>query len=206
MAPVGGEPEATLVKDGRARCVIVVPERASATVRHAAGELKRYLKLMTGAEVPILQQKGGRGAAAPERVQVHVGPTKLARQQLAGKLATNEERVLIRTGPDGVFICGGGERGTLFAIYRFLERLGCRWLAPEFEYVPNRPTLQVARLAVASEPAFRWRLFQGRSEELEASRAKDGLQQPVLERDSRTQWPLLLLAQGSAQRARLLLQ
>ncbi len=38
-------------------------------------------------------------------------------------------------------ICGGGDRGTLFGVYRFLETLGCRWLAPgaENEVVPSRP-------------------------------------------------------------------
>ncbi len=68
---------------------------------------------------------------------------------------------MIRSVSGGVSICGGGERGTLFAVYRFLETLGCRWLAPEIDVVPRQPTLTVGRLEIDTRPAFEWRLFNG---------------------------------------------
>ena len=40
--------DVTLVVDGKAQVVIVVPEKASQTLRFAAAELQTHLKLMSG--------------------------------------------------------------------------------------------------------------------------------------------------------------
>ena len=40
---------------------------------------------------------------------------------------------------------GNIPRGTLYGVYDFLhEELGCRFLAPEVNHVPSKPTLKVA--------------------------------------------------------------
>ena len=52
-------------------------------------------------------------------------------------------------------LTGGRPRGTLYAVYEFLERqVGCHWLDRETEIVPSRPTLTVDALDVRAKPWF----------------------------------------------------
>ncbi|MBM3887512.1 MAG: DUF4838 domain-containing protein, partial [Verrucomicrobia bacterium] len=148
-----------IVKDGQRCATIVMPADASATVRDAAGELCAYLEKMSGAKLPIVAE-----GKAVTGARIDVGLTKAARKRAPKDFAGDDERVWIETGPKGATICGGGDRGTLFAVYRFLETLGCRWLAPEpeNELVPQRKTIPLESLRLDTKPAFSWRLFSAR--------------------------------------------
>lgn len=173
--------EVILVEQGRPTSEIAIPDDASPTVRHAAAELAAYLLKMSGAEVPVVDER-----REPAALRIDVGPTERARQTLPDGLLGREERVFIEAGPKGVTICGGGDRGTLFAVYRFLERLGCRWLAPdpELEYVPARSTVSIAPMKLDSEPVFTWRFFKGAVAKLEDWGVKMGMNGLYLEETS----------------------
>jgi len=158
------EPAMTLVEAGRPVSSIVTADDASDTVRRAAEELADTIRRMSGAKLPIASEgKARRGR------RIDVGLTCKARSHLPEGFADDAERVLIRTVPDGLLICGGSDRGTLFAVYRFLEVLGCRWLTPEpeNEVIPHQSTVTVPSLAIDTQPAFQWRLFGGSRPELE---------------------------------------
>ena len=149
-----------LVRDGQATSMIVVPRDASATVRFAAEELASYVEKMSGAKLKIT----GEGQAAAG-VQIHVGPTDAAREAMPARVAKHAESVFVQAGPSRVVICGGSDRGTLFAVYRFLEEgLGCRWLAPDEELVPQRRTISIDELTLESAPVFQMRTFGARHE------------------------------------------
>ncbi|HPM79860.1 MAG TPA: DUF4838 domain-containing protein [Candidatus Anammoximicrobium sp.] len=149
-----------LVEDGQARAAIVVPRQATPAVQKAAEELASYLKKISGAELPIVSEP-----EVPPTARIDVGPTEHARKHLPEFSPADEERVVVRSVPCGVIVCGGGDRGTRYAVYRFLESLGCRWLAPEpeNELVPRVRTIDAGRLEVDARPAFAWRLFAARS-------------------------------------------
>jgi hypothetical protein len=136
---------AALVENGQPRATIVVPVNASPTVSEAARELSAYLEKMSGAKLPIVAE--GQPVTGA-RIDVGLTPTG------------DDERIRIEVGPDNVTISGGGDRGTLFAVYRFLETLGCRWLAPDHELVPQRKTIAMEPFRLDSRPAFSWRLFK----------------------------------------------
>jgi len=142
-----------LAEEGRALATVVVPEQASPSVEEAARDLARYLGRMTGAEFKVVPE--GR---APAGLRMDVGPTDLARK-VAGDLSGKDERVRILAHPGGVVIAGDGELATSFAVFRFLERLGCRWLAPGEELVPSSPRLAISRLDIDTRPAFELRTF-----------------------------------------------
>ena len=148
----------TLVENGSPRCCIVVPDEATPTIRHASAELASYVKRISGAEVPIVSED-----RFDAGMRIDVGLTRRVRASLPDGFLKEEERVFVRSEPAGVLICGGSDRATLFAVYRFLELLGCRWLTPEpeNEIVPRRSTLIVEDLHVDAKPGFQWRLFIG---------------------------------------------
>ncbi len=64
-----------------------------------------------------------------------------------------------------VLLAGIRDRGTLYAVYAFLETLGARWFAPAFdfygtaggEYVPRNKSASVDALDVIEKPAMQWR-------------------------------------------------
>ena len=142
VVPAAG-PEMVLVDEGEPRCCVVIPDDASQTVRRAAEELAGYVERISGADLPVVAEGEAGSPAEGSRKRIDVGPTRKSLAGLPNGFFGDEERVLIRSVPDGLILAGGGDRGTLFAVYRFLEVLGCRWLAPgaENEVVPKRSTL-----------------------------------------------------------------
>ena len=147
-----------LVEESRARCQIVIPDDATATVENAARELATYLKRISDADVPIVSENRHDGGT-----RIDVGLTRLVRASLPEGFLDEEERVLVRSSPEGVLVCGGSDRATMYAAYRFLEVLGCRWLTPdpEDEIVPRQSTVAVQDLHLDTQPAFQWRMFLG---------------------------------------------
>jgi len=152
--------DSVLVRDGRPTSLIVVPREASPTVRFAADELASCIEKISGAKLAIAVE----GQAATG-VAIHVGLTAGARAAVPQRLAEQSESVFVQTGAQRVVICGGSDRGTLFAVYRFLEQgLGCRWLAPDEEHIPELQTVEVPEMDLLTVPAFNLRTFVGRQE------------------------------------------
>ncbi len=150
-----------LIEDGKARATLVVPVAPSPTVSRAAEELRDYLEKMTGVRLAVVAEN-----VPVVGTRMDVGLTHLTRRLLPEGFTNQAERVWIRTHEKGLSVCGGGDRGTLFAAYRLLEELGCRWLTPEAEHelIPTRANLAVGPLHVDTRPAFTWRLFAAGSE------------------------------------------
>ena len=56
-----------------------------------------------------------------------------------------------------VVLYGAGEKGTLYAVYAFLEMVGFRLYTPEAMVVPDLSQLQLPRCRIVSNPAFAYR-------------------------------------------------
>ena len=167
------EGQTRIIDDGAAECEIVVPsDGGGVVVRRAAAEIAKYLKRMSGADVGIVRE-----GEATQSIALHIGPTTVAQRNVPQDLTQHSERFVIQSVPEGVVICGGSDRGTLYGAYRFLEALGCRWLThnPDDEIVPNLPAIDVPELSVDSRPAFDWRLFKGYQPYLEPWGLKLGM-------------------------------
>ena len=64
----------------------------------------------------------------------------------------------MRTIGDDLVLVGGRPRGTLYAVYRFLEDVvGVRWWSPFEEFTPRRPNLEIAALDRQGKPRFNYR-------------------------------------------------
>ncbi|MHC4982027.1 MAG: DUF4838 domain-containing protein [Planctomycetota bacterium] len=150
-ASVGGS--FVIAEGGRATADIVLAEGESAPVRHAAAELGDFLEQVTGAKFRINRQPGKAG------FHLLVGPK-------AAKFAVPEfttdglgaEGIVLRTVGDKLVLAGGRPRGTVYAVYTFLETyVGCRWWSSRAARVPQMPDLAVGALDVRYVPPLEYR-------------------------------------------------
>src|SRR5579862_9368086 len=114
---------------GKAKCVILTQPGATDAELHAANELAKALQQVTGAEIPIMAATG----EAPPTSCIVVGPGPVAAHLFSGvPLATfGDEQLTIRTSGGRLLLAGGRPRGTLYAVYRFLQtQCGVRWWTP----------------------------------------------------------------------------
>lgn len=157
------------------RCIritaISVDPAAHAVETAAAHELRDYLGRMGGGQLPVLAPND---PALPGAGVVFVGGSDTAvRRGLcqAGELASLAADAFVVRSRDGqVLAAGGGYRGTVYAVYRLLEHLGCRFYHEELEIVPDQGDCRIpATLELADSPAFEWRAMWGTVPTLKAA-------------------------------------
>jgi hypothetical protein len=143
----------TPARDGRAEPKIVTVADPPQAERTAAWELAAYLEKATGAKFTVVAEDAASGPGP----FIHVGPTKLVFRALA-PADLEPEQWIIRTVNDDLLLAGGRPRGTLYAVYHFLEDVvGVHWWNPWEESVPRKPTLSIESLTLQGRPAFRYR-------------------------------------------------
>ncbi|MBU0606549.1 MAG: DUF4838 domain-containing protein [Armatimonadetes bacterium] len=142
----------TLAEAGRVQAVIVTAADATAAEQTAAAELATTLQKITGAVFRAVPQ------AEAGVTRVLVGPSATTRRLLGAELVDGlgPEEFIVRTVGRDLVLVGGRPRGTLYAVYSFLEDdLGCRWLTwYDEESVPQRRTLTVPSLSRRGGPAM----------------------------------------------------
>ncbi len=146
--------EMTLAANGQTDYTIVVDPDATLAEKRAAAELQTFLGQVTGAEYPLLET----GAVDIERAIV-VGP------DLAAKVAPDldidglgADGIIIETRGERLILAGDRPRGTLYAVYEFLEsEAGIRWWAVNATHIPAKPTLVIPDLHVRYVPTLEYR-------------------------------------------------
>ena len=142
----------TLARAGKSSCVIVQADNATEPEKFAAKELATFLKRVTGGEFPIVKERSLTGNRAS---RIYVGWTEYAGRQGIDTSKLGEEEWVIRTIDDDLVLTGGRPRGTMYAVYEFLEdHVGCHWLDRETEVIPSKPTLEVGSLDIRAKPHF----------------------------------------------------
>jgi hypothetical protein len=144
---------AVIAEKGEPKAVIVVAENAIPSEKHAAEELASFLKQVTGAEISI----AAKPADGPARLLVGPDAAKLADPGFSIE-GLGAEGIVIRTVGNDLILAGGRPRGTLYAVYTFLEdHVGCRWWAPGASTIPSRQTLAFDKLDVKYIPLLEYR-------------------------------------------------
>lgn len=144
-----------IVADGRSEYTIVVASDASAPEQTAAKELQGYVKQSTGAVLPIVSP-----ATAGKGPHLVIGPCEAFRIACpdVDLSALKHDGIVLRTVGRNLYLAGGQPRGTLYAVYTFLEdTVGVRWWSSTEKSVPNRPTLKLPNLNVVYVPKLRCR-------------------------------------------------
>ena len=128
-----------LADNGVARAAIVVAGDATQAERFAAEQLRAHLKEITGADFTT----AGDPLEAPVRILVGPGAARLA----IANFSTDDlgaDGIAIRTFGDDLILAGGRPRGTLYAVFTFLEyELGCRWWSPDATTLPKARTIRI---------------------------------------------------------------
>jgi hypothetical protein len=140
---------------GRSDFRIVIAASASPSEKHAASELQRFLREICGAELPV-----GDDRTEMTAHEILVGDSAHLRQSGEkidwGRLGN--EGFVMRTSGGHLILAGGRQRGSMYAVYAFLEEiLGCRWFTPKVSRIPRLERVQVAPLDVTRVPALEYR-------------------------------------------------
>lgn len=145
---------AQLAEGGKATSSIVLGASATSPEKTAAQELAKYLAQVTGGTFSVLTEP----QAPTSKTNIYVGPTVQAEHHGLKADALGPEEWIIRTVGNNLFLLGGRPRGTLYAVYRFLEdTVGVHWWNPWEETVPRKPTLTIDPLNRRGKPTFRYR-------------------------------------------------
>ena len=145
-----GKAAMTITDNGRPAATIVVSPDAIGPEKTAANELADWLEKVTSARLRIADQ-------SDDAASVYVGRSPRVDALLAGVdwAALGQDGIVIRTVGGDVLLAGGRPRGTLMAVYTFLQdTVGCRWWAPDAQAIPSRPTLRIDDLDVVYRPPF----------------------------------------------------
>ena len=172
-----------IASGGKASCVIVQQPGATLAESNAVRELAETLGKITGAAFKI--QEAGDGKV-PEQAII-VGPGGAAGAVFPevelGKFGSEE--LVMRVKGGRLLLAGGRPRGTIYAVYRFLqEQCGVRWWAPWATTIPHRADLSVPELEVRSGPAFEYRApfwWAGFDPQWKTHNGANGESQPIPE-------------------------
>ena len=114
-----------IVKDGESNYMIVLGRDASPSEIHAASELQRFLFEISGCRLRIATEDE---PTAGKMILVGVSERLKGLGQSLELSSLGDEGFVMRTVGPHLVLAGGRLRGTLYAVYTFLEeRLGSRW-------------------------------------------------------------------------------
>lgn len=133
--------------------MVVVSPAASDAEQFAVRELTNTLRQITGAHFKVSP------SISSDRA-ILVGESDLAKKYFPeiAFAQLGAEEIVLKTKGKKLLLAGGGARGTIYAVNRFLhEPCGVRWWTPWATNLPHRATLQIADLDLREKPAFAYR-------------------------------------------------
>ncbi|MFC1454197.1 DUF4838 domain-containing protein [Verrucomicrobiota bacterium] len=140
-----------IARDGTTQYTIVQSENATEPEKYAVQELTNFLSRVTGASFPVVTES----KLAGKTRGIYVGWTEYAERNGIEASKLGEEEWIIRSVGNNLILTGGRPRGTLYAVYEFLERqIGCHWLDRKTEVIPVMPTLKLGKLDIRGKPWF----------------------------------------------------
>lgn len=144
-----------IAQNGKTAYVITVAADAIPAEQTAATQLQDYLQQMTGARLTV-KPESQVPANAPQ-ILVGAGPrvkALLARQDWK---ALETDGIVLKTVGKNLILAGGRPRGSLYAVFQFLEDAGVRWWTPDVKTVPRKKLLSITPQNVTYVSPFRFR-------------------------------------------------
>lgn len=157
-----------------AEYTVILPADATENMKHAASELKSYIKKSCGVSMPVVTLEGAEtmdsdaltAAGYPHTVMILTDPTAAGTSALeAGEMGNEDYSITV--GDGRMTIVGGNMRGCMYAVYEFLEDcIGWRFLPADVEYLYENDVVRVDEMDVYDSPQFWYRCttFAGKTE------------------------------------------
>lgn len=142
----------TVFAKGHSDYAIVVDKDASESELFAAKELQNYIVEIGGVTIPIVgcgEWKKGK--------RIIVGYNKDSKILLRRlkQPSPSDASILYKNKRGDIVLVGGKERGTMYAVFSFLENeLGCRWYSQDCIVIPKRDSFFFSKLKREDKPAF----------------------------------------------------
>lgn len=144
-----------VLADGRvSNHTICLSRDASLSEQHGARELQAHLEQISGARLSIATEED-----KPQGPLILIGRSATL-ERLGFEIPFEElgkEGFALRTSGEHIAIAGGRQRGSMYGVYAFLEKLGVRWYGPECTHVPRASTLRIPHLDEGQRPALEYR-------------------------------------------------
>jgi len=139
----------SIAENGVSKYVIAAADKQIPSEITACKELQTYIAKSSGVTLPIIKESELR----PRSRAIFVGQTETARS--AGIIPKGPEQWVIKTMDNCLLLTGGRPRGTLYAVYHFLEDLvGIHWWTIWDETVPKHAVLSFGALNLSGQPSF----------------------------------------------------
>lgn len=145
-----------LSENSRAAAQIVLPDTPTPVEKTAASELKEHLDKVCGADFKIVALSESDKSAA----SIFVGDSPASRRMLAcddfGKLPYDSVRM--KSDGRNIALCGHPQRGSLYAVYTFLEDyVGVRWWSKSERFLPSKSMLEISDFDITYSPVLKHR-------------------------------------------------
>lgn len=143
-----------LAFNGTSDYTIVAGSEPTPAEQLAVEEFRTHLTQITGCDIPCKTD------VVMESPMIIVGPGK-ALTEIAPDLdweALDKEELVIRTKGKHLILVGGRPRGTLYAVYEFLEKyLNCRWYTKDVVSIPKQSSIQLEAIDYSYNPPIMYR-------------------------------------------------
>ena len=137
-----------LFYNGKSDYSIVIQDGASVSERTAAKDFQSVIRQIGGATLPIVTHSARKG--------IYIGWTP---QTGVPQPENTDESFTYKTIGNSLYIYGGRERGTMYGVFRFLEReLGVHWYTSSFTKITKRKNYTLPSLSHSEKPVIRQRL------------------------------------------------
>jgi len=133
--------EHTLFSDGKSQYSIVISQNATEAEQFAASELQKSIKVISGAELPVVTAPNGK---------------KGRRIILDSSKSDFKDQSFTYSNKGGdIIIRGGGQRGTMYGTFSFLENeLGVRWYTSKVSIYPPKDKWCFTKLYCREKPGL----------------------------------------------------
>ena len=125
---------------------IVIADTAIPSEKYAAEEFQRWFERATRIQLPLHATTEGR-----EHHHVYIGSDAAGGDPTG--MGDEELRIVVEN--DRIIIVGGHPRGTLYAVYQFLEELlGLRFLTYDHTHIPDASRVKIPCGTYTYNPPF----------------------------------------------------
>ena len=140
-----------MIVEGQPRARIVVSEIDLPVERHAVTELNKYIRQMSGVELPVATTPGD------NTTNIYIGRAAPTEDIDMSEETLGFDGYIVKTIEKDIILAGIKPYSCLYAIYHLLTRyLGCGFFE-DGDQIPQQSSVVVSKLNDVCKPRFEWR-------------------------------------------------